>query len=171
MHFYSSERYMQFVDTSPITLSKHSLTKTKMAGMDNSIVIDHRICLQIHVDLGFHHPASILHKSISDRYRPDSNAVGPITVRYRLKQNASWALTCLEGIFFFSFFFFFFFFCVSQSTRCHCLCHVIYAWSNPALLRYINGQSNGLIINKLIRPTLPNAHVINLLLLKDFDPA
>ena len=35
-------------------------------------------------------PASILHKSISDRYRPDSNAVGPITVRYRLKQNASW---------------------------------------------------------------------------------
>ena len=35
-------------------------------------------------------PASILHKSISDRYRTVSNAVGPITVRYRLKQNASW---------------------------------------------------------------------------------
>ena len=35
-------------------------------------------------------PASILLKSISDRYRTGSNAVGPMTVRYRLKQNASW---------------------------------------------------------------------------------
>ena len=28
---------------------------------------------------------------ISDRYRPDRNPVGPITVRYRFKQNTSWA--------------------------------------------------------------------------------
>ena len=33
-------------------------------------------------------PASILHKSISDRYRSDRVPVGPITVRYRFKQNA-----------------------------------------------------------------------------------
>ena len=35
-------------------------------------------------------PIGILLKSILDRYLPDSNAVGPITVRYRFKQNASW---------------------------------------------------------------------------------
>ena len=38
-------------------------------------------------------PASILLKSISDRYWPDSIPVGPITVRYRFKQNASWVST------------------------------------------------------------------------------
>ena len=32
-----------------------------------------------------HIPASILLKSISNRYRTDRNPVGPITVRYRLK--------------------------------------------------------------------------------------
>ena len=37
-------------------------------------------------------PANILLKSISDRYRPDRYPVGPITVRYRFKQNASWVI-------------------------------------------------------------------------------
>ena len=34
-------------------------------------------------------PVSTLHKSTSDRYRPDRIPVGPITVRCGLKQNAS----------------------------------------------------------------------------------
>ena len=35
-------------------------------------------------------------KSISDRYRSDRNPVGPTTVQYRLKQNASWEVLMLE---------------------------------------------------------------------------
>ena len=36
------------------------------------------------------HPANILLKSVLDRYRPDRNAVGPITIRYKFEQNANW---------------------------------------------------------------------------------
>ena len=35
-------------------------------------------------------PVSNLFKSISDRYRPDRDPVGLITVRYRFRQNAKW---------------------------------------------------------------------------------
>ena len=38
---------------------------------------------------GSHIPVSIQLKSISDRYWPDRIPVGPITIRYRFKQNAS----------------------------------------------------------------------------------
>ena len=37
------------------------------------------------------HPASILYKSISGRYRPVRVADGPITARYRFIKNAYWA--------------------------------------------------------------------------------
>ena len=41
---------------------------------------------------GAMHPFSILLKSISGGYRPDRSPVRPITVRYRFKKNASWAV-------------------------------------------------------------------------------
>ena len=40
-------------------------------------------------------PASILYKSIADRYRPDSYPDGPITARYRFIKNAYWVKTLL----------------------------------------------------------------------------
>ena len=42
-------------------------------------------------------PASILYKSIADRYRPVSYPDGPITARYRFIKNAYWAGTsCIQ---------------------------------------------------------------------------
>ena len=43
-----------------------------------------------------HIPASILLKSISGHYRPDRIPVGPITARYRFKQNAGWDMCELQ---------------------------------------------------------------------------
>ena len=43
-------------------------------------------------------PVSILHKSIKDSYRPDRYPVGPITIRYRFKQNDSMDIYTIKFI-------------------------------------------------------------------------
>ena len=46
-------------------------------------------------DISYNHPASILYKSIADRYRPVSYPDGPITARYTFIKNAYWAMAVI----------------------------------------------------------------------------